>query len=421
MKRSVQNLFLFVALFAISHGAAIAQRGFFLKEGDRVVFYGDSITDQRLYTTFTESYVITRFPQMNVSFVHSGWGGDRVTGGGGGPIDRRLERDVFAYKPTVVTVMLGMNDASYRPFDQGIFDTYAKGYQHIVESVTRKLEGVRMTLIMPSPFDDVTRAPGWDPGYNSVLIKYGEFVKDLAAKSKLGFADLNTYVVDATKKAKTLDEPNAQKLNPDRVHPAPGGQLLMAAALLKGWNAPSTVSRVSIAWSSNPKVDTDNTAVSDPTVKDGVLTWSQLDRSLPMPVDLSDPIVTLAVKSSDFMDTLNNQQLKITGLEGGTYALKIDGQEAGRFTKEQLGQGINLSWYSTPMMKQALQVHGLTLKHNNYHFEKWRKWHVPNEDRLSPAIRKVMDAIDMAEDEVVLQQRAAAQPKMRNYELAPVS
>src|SRR5436190_9846507 len=89
-----------------------AEGNFYLHDGDRVVFYGDSITDQRLYTTFTESYVVTRFPKMNVSFVHSGWGGDRVTGGGGGSIDVRLKRDVFAYHPTVMTIMLGMNDAS---------------------------------------------------------------------------------------------------------------------------------------------------------------------------------------------------------------------------------------------------------------------------------------------------------------------
>src|SRR4051794_38094684 len=100
-----------LALFlAAAPAAAKAADGFYLHDGDRVVFYGDSITDQRLYTTFTETFVVTRFPTMDVTFVHSGWGGDRVTGGGGGRIDRRLERDVFAYKPTVVTVMLGMND-----------------------------------------------------------------------------------------------------------------------------------------------------------------------------------------------------------------------------------------------------------------------------------------------------------------------
>src|SRR5437879_6914878 len=77
---------------------------FALKDGDRIVFYGDSITDQRLYTTFSETYVVTRFPKLDVSFVHSGWGGDRVTGGAGGPIDVRLQRDVFTCKPTVMTI-----------------------------------------------------------------------------------------------------------------------------------------------------------------------------------------------------------------------------------------------------------------------------------------------------------------------------
>src|SRR2546429_4769496 len=84
---------------------AWGQTDFYLKDGDRVVFYGDSITDQRLYTTFTETFVVTRFPRLNVSFIHSGWGGDRVTGGGGGPVDLRLERDVSAYRPTVMTLM----------------------------------------------------------------------------------------------------------------------------------------------------------------------------------------------------------------------------------------------------------------------------------------------------------------------------
>src|ERR1041384_2003697 len=108
---------------------ALHASDFALKDGDRVVFYGDSITDQRLYTTFTETYAVTRFPKMNVTFVHSGWSGDRVTGGGGGKIDERLKRDVFAYQPTVMTIMLGMNDASYRAFDEKIFGTYTNGYQ----------------------------------------------------------------------------------------------------------------------------------------------------------------------------------------------------------------------------------------------------------------------------------------------------
>src|SRR6516162_6961650 len=107
--RTARDIAVLIALCALSLTDAVAQEAFYLKNGDRVVFYGDSITDQRLYTTFVESYVVTRFPKLNVTFIHSGWGGDRVTGGGGGKIDLRLNRDVISYKPTVVTVMLGMN------------------------------------------------------------------------------------------------------------------------------------------------------------------------------------------------------------------------------------------------------------------------------------------------------------------------
>src|SRR5438874_2593222 len=196
---------------------------FALKDGDRVVFYGDSITDQRLYTTFTETYVLTRFPKLDVSFVHSGWGGDRVTGGGGGPIDLRLERDVIAYKPTVMTIMLGMNDAGYRAFDPNLFQTYSHGYEHIVEKVRQALPGVRFTLIQPSPFDDVTRAPTFEGGYNAVLMRYGQFVKALGSRQGATVADLNTPVAASLEKAKSIDAETAQKLVPDRVHPGPGG------------------------------------------------------------------------------------------------------------------------------------------------------------------------------------------------------
>src|SRR5690242_12885479 len=197
----------------------VRAQNFALRDGDRVVFYGDSITDQRLYTTFTETYVVTRFPKLNVAFVHSGWGGDRVSGGGGGPIDMRLKRDVFAYSPTVVTIMLGMNDARYRAFDQAIFDEYATGYRHIIESLKANLPGARITAIQPSPYDDVTRAPMFEGGYNAVLVRYGAFLREVAEKEHLDLADLNASVVTALERAKEIDPAKAADLIKDRVHP----------------------------------------------------------------------------------------------------------------------------------------------------------------------------------------------------------
>lgn len=61
MKTLQRSAWLFLLLLWLG-GAASAQDGFYLKNGDRVVFYGASITDQRRYTTFVETYVVTRFP-----------------------------------------------------------------------------------------------------------------------------------------------------------------------------------------------------------------------------------------------------------------------------------------------------------------------------------------------------------------------
>jgi lysophospholipase L1-like esterase len=395
---------------------------FDLKDGDRVVFYGDSITDQRLYTTFTETYVVTRFPKLDVSFVNSGWGGDRVTGGGGGPIDLRLRRDVVAYKPTVMTIMLGMNDGSYRAFDEKIFDTYAKGYQHIIDSVKEALPGIRFTVIQPSPFDDVTQPPRFEGGYNAVLVRYSQFVKELAAREKLSVADLNSPVVAALEKAKAADAELAKKIIPDRVHPGPGGHLLMAEELLKSWHAPALVCAVAIDASSKKVADAKKTGISELKIGDAI-SWTQLDEALPMPVDLNDPVIALAVKSSDFLQTLNQQTLKMTGLGGANFDLKIDGDEIGSFTKEQLAEGINLATLPTPMVKQAAEVHKLTLQHNNIHFQRWRQIQVPMADgrtsRVQKATQDLMAALDEEEVDVVKGQRAAAQPRRHEFQLAP--
>jgi lysophospholipase L1-like esterase len=393
--------------------SAFAQNAFHLKSGDTVVFYGDSITDQRLYTTFVETYAVTRFPKMNLTFVHSGWGGDRVSGGGGGPVDVRLKRDVFAYKPTVVTIMLGMNDGSYRAFDQAVFDKFASGYVSMVKSIKAAFPNARLTLIQPSPYDDVTRPALFPGGYNAVLVKYGEFLKELAQKENTGLADLNTSVVAELTRANTADSTGAQRLIQDRVHPGPAVHLLMAKALLKAWNAPAVVSTVEIDGAASKVTTSDNTAVTD---LNG-LSWTQLDNALPMPVDKRVPGMTLALDSSDTIESLNRQMLRVTALPAAKYNLTIDDQQVGFFTKEQLAEGINLATLATPMMKQASDVHALTLKHTNIHNARWRNVQTVLADDALPSTQSAMDALDKVEVELVAKQREMAQPKPHRYQL----
>lgn len=397
---------------------------FALKSGDRVVFYGDSITDQRMYTLLTEQYIVTRFPNLNVRFVHSGWGGDRVTGGGGGPIDLRLDRDVTAYKPTVVTVMLGMNDASYRAFDAGIFQTYADGYKHLVEKVKKDNPGVRLTLIQPSPFDDVTRPESFPGGYNAVLLRYANFVGQLAGEQGAGVADLNNPVVAMLKKANATDPTNAAKLIPDRVHPGWGGHLIMAECLLKSWNAPALVSSVRVDAASG-KSAAQNAKVSKVQAKDGTVSWSTLESALPFPLASPDPNnaapYNLAVASSDFVQALDQETLTVTNLAAPRYTLKIDGKQVGEFTKEQLAAGVNLATLNTPMLQQALLVGRLTQLRSNVHNSRWREYQVPqaSDPQAAQFLPTLLKNLDAADEPLTKAQRDAAKPRAHQFVLEP--
>jgi hypothetical protein len=277
---------------------------------------------------------------------------------------------------------------------------------------------LRLTLIQPSPFDDVTRAPSFEGGYNAVLVRYGEFIRQLGARQGATVADLNTPVVAALEKARDMDAENAAKIVPDRVHPGPAGHLLMATALLKAWNAPAVVSAVTIDAGSKQVTRQENTRVTG-LRGDGSLTWTQKDDSLPMPLDRNDAVLQLALKASDVEMALDQQPLQVTGLMGARYTLKIDGEPVGTFTPEQLAEGVNLAALATPMTKQAAQVHALTDRHNDIHFVRWREVQVPLQDNSSRQVSKAIKALDALEEDLVKQQRAAAQPKARRFELAP--
>lgn len=398
--------------------AAAATGAFQLRAGDHVVFFGDSITDQRLYTTFVETFAVTRFPDMDVKFTHSGWGGDRVTGGGGGGIRTRLMRDVVAYKPTVVTIMLGMNDGRYRAFDSQIFDIFASGYRNIVQTLKKEVPGVRITAIQPSPYDDVTRAPGFKGGYNGTLLRYSDFLAELARSEDIQTADLNKPVVAMLATAKATDAKIAEQIIPDRVHPRGAGHLIMAQQLLKAWGAPALVSAVEIDAAKKQVTRAENATVREASFSNGVA-WTQLDAALPMPVDMADEVMALAVNSSGFQEALNRQMVQVRGLPAGKHTLFIDGDVAGTYTAKELADGVNLAGVQTPMWAQASKVHQLTLTRANVHNTRWRNIQVPLEEENPASMEAAIAALDKLSEELRQQQRAAAKPVAHRFAVMP--
>src|SRR6185295_19775112 len=132
---------------------------FAIHDGDRVVFLGDSITEQRLYTTYIEAYALARHPDWKLTFRNVGWGGDtswlrqrahpdeaKLFAADEASqqkmvedsVGRGLARDVLPLKPTLVTVKFGMNDHSYQPFREDIFRAYVRSQTEIAKVLTAK-------------------------------------------------------------------------------------------------------------------------------------------------------------------------------------------------------------------------------------------------------------------------------------------
>jgi lysophospholipase L1-like esterase len=116
---------------------------FFFKPHDRVMFLGDSITEQYQYSSTIELYLTTRFPHWNCLFLNAGIGGDTATGGA-----NRFDNHVLAEKPTALTIDFGMNDGGYGGFDQAKCDRFVRDTERMLDKAAKA--GVRTALISPN-------------------------------------------------------------------------------------------------------------------------------------------------------------------------------------------------------------------------------------------------------------------------------
>jgi lysophospholipase L1-like esterase len=402
-----------IALTAV---AAHAQNSPTLKDGDRVVFYGDSITAQHLYTRYTEDYILTRYPKLQVTFFNAGMGGDRVTGGGAGPIAQRLERDVFPLKPTVITIMLGMNDGGYKPDDPETRKRYEDGYRHIVQTLKARLPEARIYLIQPSPYDEITKTPK-APGYNSVLIGYSHILAQIAQDEHVYLIDGNTPIVDELHRAVTVDPVMAAHILPDSVHPQGPGHWVLATAIVKAWGVTPIVDTVTLNAKSH-KAETDRAMVSDAkTDPDGTITWTETDEALPLPLDQSTEEARFLFKISDIAK-MDQQILKVTHLKAAKYALTIDTTKVGEFTPAELEAGINLATQITPMTTQALQVDKMGNDRATLDSTRFSLLFQGKDVEDREAADRALRAFDATK---WTQQVAKAQPTAHTFHLAPMN
>src|SRR5262249_25580806 len=168
--------------------AAAAGKEFPLQEGDVWVMAGDSITAQHLHTNYVEAFCYARYPKLTFRFRNSGVGGDTIP-----KVLARFDYDVAAWKPTVVSVELGMNDKNGFTTEQYIAN---------MARLTQEIQNVkaRPVFFTASPINNgetMAKLNG-----NPRLDEYAVALKKFAAEQKAPFADQFHDLVDVWGKNK---------------------------------------------------------------------------------------------------------------------------------------------------------------------------------------------------------------------------
>ena len=376
----MKKLILSAVLGAMTLGAAQAQEIKPFKDGDRVVFLGNSITDGGLYHSYIWLYYMTRYPEMNLKVFNGGIGGDTAF-----DMNKRLDNDIFSKDPSVLVVTFGMNDSGY--FEYNGDNAKEFGEQKYQESIgnfnnmVKRFEGLpetRMVMVGTSPYDNDAKIEGNNfKDKNKTIQRIVDYQMATADQHGWEHIDWNRPMVELNNRFQKADS-SFTLCGTDRIHPDNHGHMVMAYLFLKAQGMTGNkVADIEINGSKGKLVKEENCTVTDLVKKGSTISFDYLAKSLPYPVDtlarswgMSHPQAE-ALNIVPFVEEMNQEVLKVTGLKGD-YRLFIDGEEMGTWSAADLANGVNLAeviW--TPQYQQALAVMHL----NN------RRWELEREFR----------------------------------------
>jgi len=186
------------------------------KEPVRIVCIGDSITGVyyhsgglRAYPEMLQIALQKIHPQAQITVRNAGISGDTTTGG-----LKRLERDVLAYKPHLVTVMFGMNDLVGTKLD--VFK------KNLVEIITRCRQiNAEVVLCTQNSIVESPQRPG------ARLVEFTQAIIDIAKAESLFVADCFA----AFEAVRVKDALEWNLLLSDPIHPNMAGHKLFAETL----------------------------------------------------------------------------------------------------------------------------------------------------------------------------------------------
>ncbi|HEY3324854.1 MAG TPA: GDSL-type esterase/lipase family protein [Planctomycetota bacterium] len=328
-----------------------------LKPGDLVAVCGDSITEQKIYSVFIEDYLLMCQPVPRVGTLQFGQGGAAAY-----VLGKRTPGNLELFRPTVATMMFGMNDGQYRPLNDERATNFRKGTNQSIAELKRI--GVR-TIVVGSPscvewvnkLDD-TRM------YNTTLASLGDISRDVAQQQGLVFADVQACMRDAIAKGKAAC--GAQyNFGGDGVHVGPSGHLMIAYAFLRAIGCDGDIGTINVDLAANKA-----TATSGHTVLSFDKGTLQVESTrYPFcfegdPKKPDAPTTAGVLGFLPFNEDLNRFVLVVHGLKSGK-AKVTWGPSSREFAAADLEKGVNLAAAfvpENPFSKHFGEVHAAVLE-----------------------------------------------------------
>ncbi len=344
------------------------------RDGDKIVFAGNSITEAGFYEMYIWQYYQLHFPGKKIIVMNGGIGGDVAQ-----QILDRLDDDIQAPKPTVVVMSFGMNDSRYFEYlntpqekvRQEAVAASLKSYRQIEQKLL-PLKDTRTIIMTSSPYDETLAGKkNHFRGKYATMQEIAKFQQESAKQHNWAFVDLMKPMTDINIREQERDS-NFTLTGPDRIHPGNAGHFAMAWLFLKSQGlANNVVADVSIN-ARNAKIKkAENCVVSNVERDASRLLFDYKPNSLPFPKDDQPRVWENPQKQSEalaiipFTEEFNQEILTVSKLrKQKKYALLIDGQKVGEWNGDAFARGINLATItSTPQYKQAEAIAALNLEY----------------------------------------------------------
>ncbi|HEY5953220.1 MAG TPA: SGNH/GDSL hydrolase family protein, partial [Terrimicrobiaceae bacterium] len=222
-----------------------------LQPGDVVAICGDSITEQGLYSSFVETYLLACQPAKDIRTHQFGLSSETSW-----EFLNRVEADVLRFRPTVATTLYGMNDGGYGRIDPEREAAYRRATTEIVEKF--KSGGVRF-IVVGSPgavdtdsFDaGGTNVVGAEEYNTRTLRGLARIAREVASQEGVAYADVHSLFTDVMAKAKAKFGSHSHVAGADGVHPAANGHLIIAYAFLKALGCDGDIGSIKVDLGTN--------------------------------------------------------------------------------------------------------------------------------------------------------------------------